>query len=193
MGQNSREDALKPIQLKNPTQLFSSSSSSHFTKISIGGGHLLAIFDDNDNNEQLLVGCGWNEEKQLIFNEQNESQSKNEDFLSFQIIQKYKNNSNLSKILSIACGWSHSVILKENGDCFLFGSFSITTTPKQQSQSNLSHKTTKLSFQNQVILNNVNNQPLKIKSIACGLKHSVFVSDQGLCFSMGEGKFCALG
>ena len=32
-----------------------------------------------------------------------------------------------------------------------------------------------------------------IKSISCGLKHSAFLTDTGLVYTMGEGKFGALG
>jgi len=200
LGQNSNVDALRPVKLESPIEHFSSHSNLIFSKISIGGGHVLAIVkgktknnnnnnDDDKKDEELLVGCGWNEECQLIYNDEQQKQSlqtqtqtqqKNEDFPTFRIIAR---NSN-PKIISVACGWSHSVVLKENGDCFLFGSFSLST-PKQQSTSSYSHKTTtKLSFP----ISNV-----KITSIACGLKHAIFISEKGESFSMGEGKFCALG
>ena len=125
-----------------------------------GDNHSLFL---NSNGE--VFSCGNNFENQLGYN-----LSGKDCFTTVptKIID-------LPKIVSIASGANHSIVLSEDGEVYAFGS---------NSHCQLGY--TKFESKVQPVLVNYSNVTCSIKGITCGKNHSVLIADDNSVWTFGD-------
>jgi alpha-tubulin suppressor-like RCC1 family protein len=141
--------------------------------VACGGSHTVVL--SNSNN---LYACGNNSKGQVGMNNQ--------------VISKYSyllpmflTNFNLEKIISIACGWEHTVVLTNTGNLYACGD----NTYGQLGMNN----TTNLSILTPMVLDNLTTNRDKTISISCGRQHTVVLTVSGNLYACGDNTYGQLG
>ena len=134
------------------------------SQIACGGNHTFIL-----KNDGSIWSCGYNEEGQLGLNNTT-------DKTTFT-----KVTTNISNVKQIVCGYSHTVILKNDGSVWSCGYNS-------DGQLGLNNTTDKTSFTK--VTTNINND---VKQIACGYYHTFILKNDGSVYSCGYNAESQLG
>lgn len=88
------------------------------------------------------------------------------------------------KIISVACGWSHTLVLCESKEghssIYCFGSNAFSQIGLSSPQTSIAQP---LSFPNNI----------KVRAISCGMRHSAFTTVDGELWLLGENRFGQCG
>lgn len=88
------------------------------------------------------------------------------------------------RILSVSCGWDHTLLALENGRIFVCGS-------NHFGQLGLGHE--EIQKDTMTELTFFQQQGLKVIKVAAGLRHSLALTNDGSVYAWGQGKFGQLG
>jgi secretion-regulating guanine nucleotide exchange factor len=147
-----------------------------------GGGHTFLILRCNTRShceQDIVLSCGWNRRGQLGIGRTGEPKINSLQQVHFDPVL-----SSEIRILSVSCGWDHTLLALENGRIFVCGS-------NHFGQLGLGHeeiqrdKMTELTFFRQ--------RGLKVVKVAAGLRHSFALTSDGSVYAWGQGKFGQLG
>ncbi|CAG8588193.1 5886_t:CDS:1 [Ambispora gerdemannii] len=94
---------------------------------------------------------------------------------------KNTNTQSISAIKSVACGWTHTIISTERGDVYAFGKGSFGELGCGPSNLALNGKILRVEGLANVC------------KVACGLRHSVALTTNGVCFGWGSNRYGQLG
>ncbi|PIA19598.1 RCC1/BLIP-II protein, partial [Coemansia reversa NRRL 1564] len=88
------------------------------------------------------------------------------------------------RVLQVACGWNHTLLLNEQGDLYATGSNGFGQCSTASS----------VGVWNRVLPSNMDTAATVVfTSIACGMRHSLALSDNGLVYGWGAGRAGQLG
>ena len=156
----------KPVKILPPSSC--TLDQSRF-QIAGGGGHTLL------SDTTRLFGAGWNNKGQLGI------PNNFDDVENFEEI-KVEGNNEEKEIKKLACGWDFSVLLYKDGNVFVCGSNAF-------GQIGLGEECKGVSmFVKLKALSNI-----RICDVSCGMRHTLFLEDNGNVYSTGCGKKGQLG
>lgn len=128
-------------------------------------------------SDEKVLTAGGNDEGQLGVDSQKGALS---DVYELQLALETHNG----KVSSIACGWSHTLVLVENTDgtqsLFTFGSNSFGQLGLSTAQASIALPIPLPSGP-------------KVSFVSCGLRHSAFTTDDGALWLFGENRFGQCG
>ncbi|KAB7497263.1 Secretion-regulating guanine nucleotide exchange factor [Armadillidium nasatum] len=156
------EQVLEPMRVEDlPDNLCESSIKDIYG----GGGHTFLL-----TNQGKLYGAGWNISGQVGNGTQVRAVP------NFESIRGLEDH----KVVSVACGWIHSVALTSRGQVWVWGS---------NSHSQLGLPTNEVPFSSLPICLDIS----EAVSIAAGLRHTVIATKEGRVYSWGQGQKGQLG
>ena len=144
-----------------------------FTQITTNGNNVKSIYCGGNHtfilkNDGTLWGCGYNDEGQLGLGDKTNR-------TTFTQI-----TTNTDNIKEIYCGYSHTIILKNDGTLWGCGN-------NGYGQLGLGDGSSRYTFTR--ITTNADN----IKSVCCGESHTIILKDDGTLWGCGNNKFGQLG
>lgn len=173
LGQNNNSDIYLPVDVKKETN----TNLTNVVQIACGAYHSIFLLDDN-----TLMGCGDNNYKQLIDNNDNAIKIAKPISISF-------DNSLSNKVLQISCGEYHTAILLNSGKVIVCG----LNNKGQLGIYNISLpnvKTTHIYVKGDSL---GTTDLTNVKKVMCGAYHTLFLMNTGDVLVCGDNAFGQLG
>ncbi|PRP85799.1 putative E3 ubiquitin-protein ligase HERC2-like [Planoprotostelium fungivorum] len=140
-----------------------------------GGGHSVLV------TEEKTYSWGWNNEGQLGAGSIHDNAN--------------IEHSITSSMMDVSCGWAHTAMCDSNGSLFTCGDDSFGQSGTHQGEVPPKKRTfkrkTDVPFRSTVLC--LVPMDKKIKRVACGLRHTLVITEEGRVFGTGDNKCGQLG